>query len=57
MKLDWPMFVALVAGGGVGALVGTPVAQALAGRAKQARLVFAVMVIAAAGYVAWRAIL
>lgn len=55
MKLDWPMFVALVAGGGVGALVGTPVARAFAGRAKQARLVFAVMVIAAAGYVGWRA--
>lgn len=53
--VDWPVFVALVAGGGVGALVGTPLAQALAGRAKQARLVFAVMVIAAAGYVGWRA--
>ena len=53
--VDWPVFLALVAGGGIGALVGTPAAQLLEGRARQARLVFALMVLAAAAYVAWRA--
>jgi hypothetical protein len=53
--VDWPVFVALVAGGGIGALLGGPAAKALAGHAAAARRVFAVMVIAAAGYVAWRA--
>jgi uncharacterized membrane protein YfcA len=53
--VNWPVFVALVAGGGVGALVGTPMARALADHAKWARRAFALMVIAAAGYVAWRA--
>jgi len=53
--VDWPVFVALVAGGGVGALLGGPAATALAARAAAARRVFAAMVIAAAGYVAWRA--
>ena len=53
--VNWPVFVALVAGGAFGALVGTPMAQALARHARIARRVFAAMVIAAAGYVAWRA--
>jgi uncharacterized membrane protein YfcA len=53
--VNWPVFVALVAGGGVGALVGTTIAQKLDGHAKAARRGFAVMVIAAAAYVAWRA--
>jgi uncharacterized protein len=53
--LDWPVFLALVVGGGVGALVGTPAAQALEGYASAARRAFALMVVAAAGYVAWRA--
>jgi uncharacterized membrane protein YfcA len=53
--VDWPVFLALVAGGGIGALVGTPAAQLLEGHARQARLVFAVMVLVAAAYVAWRA--
>jgi len=53
--VDWPVFLALVAGGGVGALLGGPAAKALAGRAAAARRLFALMVIAAAGYVAWRA--
>jgi uncharacterized membrane protein YfcA len=53
--VNWPVFAALVVGGGLGALVGTPMAQALAGHAKWARRAFALMVIAAAGYVAWRA--
>jgi uncharacterized membrane protein YfcA len=53
--VNWPVFLALVAGGGLGALVGTPVAQRLEGHARSARRGFALMVIAAAGYVAWRA--
>jgi uncharacterized protein len=54
--LDWPVFLALVAGGGLGALVGTPAARALEGHAKWARRAFALMVIAAATYVAYRAV-
>ncbi|HKR87992.1 MAG TPA: sulfite exporter TauE/SafE family protein [Phenylobacterium sp.] len=53
--VNWPVFAALVAGGGLGALIGTPVAQRLKGHARTARRGFAFMVIAAAGYVAWRA--
>jgi uncharacterized membrane protein YfcA len=53
--VNWPVFAALVAGGGVGALIGTPVAKRLEGHARTARRGFALMVIAAAGYVAWRA--
>lgn len=53
--VNWPVFAALVAGGGLGALIGTPVAQSLEGHARTARRGFALMVIAAAGYVAWRA--
>jgi hypothetical protein len=53
--MDWPVFLALVAGGGIGALVGTPAARLLAGHAMAARRTFALMVIAAAAYVAWRA--
>lgn len=54
--VDWPIFAALVAGGVVGALAGMPAARALAGRAVAARSIFAVMVLATAAYVAWRAI-
>jgi len=54
--MDWPLFVALIAGGGIGALAGIPMARHLASRAVQARQVFALMVVAAAGYVAWRAL-
>lgn len=53
--IDWPVFAALVAGGAVGALAGGPLARVLAGRAELARRIFAVMVIAVAGYVAWKA--
>lgn len=54
--IDWPVFAALVAGGGVGAFVGGPVAKRLAGRAGLARRTFAVMVLATAAYVAWRSL-
>src|SRR6516165_7188681 len=53
--MNWPVFAALVAGGVLGALVGTSLAQRLEGHAKSARRGFAFMVIAAAAYVAWRA--
>ena len=53
--IDWGLFAALVVGGAGGALAGAPLAQALAGHADLARRVFALMVIATAAYVAWRA--
>jgi len=53
--VDWPVFLALVAGGGIGALAGAPAARLLEGHAKSARRAFALMVLAAAAYVAWRA--
>jgi uncharacterized membrane protein YfcA len=53
--MHWPVFFALVLGGAAGALLGAPAARRLAGHAKPARQVFALMVIAAAAYVAWRA--
>jgi uncharacterized membrane protein YfcA len=54
--VDWPVFAAVVVGGGLGALAGAPAARLLERRAFQARQAFALMVIAAAGYVAWRAV-
>ena len=53
--VDWPVFAALVIGGGLGAVAGAPMANVIARHGKSARQVFAVMVVAAAGYVAWRA--
>jgi uncharacterized membrane protein YfcA len=54
--VDWPLFLALTAGGALGALAGAPLADRLAARAATARRLFAVMIIAAAGYVAWRSL-
>jgi uncharacterized membrane protein YfcA len=54
--IDWGLFAALVVGGAGGALAGAPLARALAGHADLARRAFALMVIATAAYVAWRAI-
>jgi uncharacterized membrane protein YfcA len=51
-----PLFAALVAGGGAGSLIGIPVARILAGHATLARRGFAVMVLATAAYVAWKAL-
>jgi len=53
--VDWPVFAALVAGGGLGVAAAGPIGRALAGRAALARRAFALMVIATAAYVAWRA--
>jgi uncharacterized membrane protein YfcA len=54
--VNWPVFLALIAGGAVGAIAGMPVARGLAGRAPIARRGFAIMVLLTAGYVAWRSI-
>jgi uncharacterized membrane protein YfcA len=54
--VDWRIFAALVAGGAAGALAGLPLARALAGRAGAARSAFALMVLATAAYVGWRAL-
>ena len=53
--VDWPVFGALVLGGLAGAVGGAPLSRRLAGHAPVARRVFAIMVIATAAYVAWRA--
>ena len=53
--VDWGVFLALVAGGGVGTFAGAPLARVLAGHAGAARLAFAMMVLATAAYVAVRA--
>jgi len=54
--VHWPIFAALVAGGIVGILLARPLAAHLEGRADLARRAFALMVIATAAYVAWRAL-
>lgn len=54
--IDWPVFAALVAGGGVGVLAARPLARRLEARAALARRTFAFMVIATAAYIAWRAL-
>lgn len=54
--VNWPVFVALVAGGAIGSMIAIPVGRQLAGRAAVARTAFAIMVLATAGYVAIRAL-
>ena len=54
--VDWKVFLALVVGGVIGAVLGAPVSRLLAGRADLARRVFAVMVVVTAAYVAWQAV-
>lgn len=54
--VDWRLFAALVAGGAVGAAAGGPVARRLAGKAALSRRLFALMVLATAAYVIWRAV-
>lgn len=54
--IDWPVFAALVVGGGAGVLAARPLARSLEGRADAARRAFALMVIATAAYVAWRSL-
>jgi uncharacterized membrane protein YfcA len=54
--VDWQVFLALVGGGGIGALLSLPLIPNLAGRATLARRLFALMVLATAAYVIWRAL-
>jgi uncharacterized membrane protein YfcA len=53
--VNWPIFLALVLGGLAGTLAGLPIARRLAAHAASARRGFAVMVLATAAYVAFRA--
>lgn len=54
--VDGPVLLALVIGGGFGALAGAPIARKLADRADLARRLFAAMVLATAAYVGFRAL-
>ena len=54
--VNGPLFLALIAGGGVGVFVGARLAPRLASRGVLARRIFAVMIVATAGYVFWRAV-
>lgn len=54
--VNWAVFTALIGGGAMGSIVAIPVGRMLAVRAAVARSAFAVMVLATAGYVAWRAL-
>jgi len=54
--VDWPIFAVMVVGGAAGVAAGGPLARRLATRADIARRIFALMVIATAAYVAWRAL-
>ncbi|MBY0583080.1 MAG: sulfite exporter TauE/SafE family protein [Sphingomonas sp.] len=54
--VNWAVFTALIGGGAMGSIVAIPVGRMLAARAAVARSAFAVMVLATAGYVAWRAL-
>ncbi len=54
--VDWRLAGLLLAGGVVGGVVGLAIARALADRQAIARRAFAVFILAAGGYVAWRAL-
>jgi len=54
--VNWPVFAALVGGGAIGALAAIPVSRLLAARVAMARTGFAMMVLATAAYVGWRAL-
>ena len=55
--VNWPVFAAVVGGGAAGSLIAIPIGRMLADRTSVARTAFAVMVLATAAYVAWRALL
>ena len=54
--VNWPVFAALVGGGAIGSALAIPVGRVLATRVAVARVGFALMVLATAAYVAWRAL-
>ncbi len=49
--VSWPLFGALVIGGGIGTLVALPVSRRLIGKPRMARSIFAVMIIGVATYI------
>ena len=55
--VNWPVFLALIAGGGVGVLAGAKLAPLMASRVLLARRLFAGMIVLTAIYVAWRAVM
>ena len=54
--VDWHVFMALVGGGAIGSMIAIPVGRVLAERTTAARTAFALMVLATAVYVGWRAL-
>jgi uncharacterized membrane protein YfcA len=54
--VDWPLAGLLLTGGAVGGVIGLFVAKSLASRVRLARTLFALLIIAVAFYVAWRAL-
>ena len=54
--VDWRVFMALVGGGAIGSMIAIPVGRMLAERTTMARTAFALMVLATAVYVGWRAL-
>jgi len=54
--VDWGVFAALVVGGALGTVLSRPVAGYVAERADIGRRLFALMVVATAAYVIWRAL-
>ena len=54
--VNWALFGALAAGGVIGMAAGAPASRVMANHAPMARRIFAVMVLAVAAYVAWKAL-
>ena len=54
--VHWPVFLALISGGALGSIVAIPVGRLLVDRTAMARVAFALMVLATAAYVAFRAL-
>lgn len=54
--VDWAVFAALIGGGVAGSAIAIPVSRLLVRRVAAARTAFALMVLATAAYVAWRAL-
>ena len=54
--VDWRVFMAMVGGGAIGSMIAIPVGRLLAERTTVARNTFALMVLATAVYVGWRAL-
>lgn len=53
-QVDWPLFLALILGGGAGTLIALPISRWMAGRLQLARGLFALMICAVAAYILMR---